>query len=220
MTAASDGPRRAAEQDSGGETVVVARPVIAAVDAPPLFAAAPSALRVRPTAPTFLKRLRRANGTKIDPTIESEVEPEPEQPPRPRRLTWRERRDMGRLRARKVRRVIRHVDPWSVLKLSLLFYLCLFLVVMVAGVLLWSLASSAGTIHDVEGFIKDLGAFDTFTFEGTQIFRACVLGGLVLVVAGTGFNVLLALLFNLISDLVGGIRVTVIEEESARRTVV
>ncbi len=35
-------------------------------------------------------------------------------------------------------------------------------------------------------------------------------------IAGTGLNVLLAVLFNLISDLVGGVRITVIEEESAR----
>ena len=35
--------------------------------------------------------------------------------------------------------------------------------------------------------------------------------------AGTAANVLLAVLFNLISDIVGGIRVTVIEEEVVRR---
>ena len=34
--------------------------------------------------------------------------------------------------------------------------------------------------------------------------------------AATGFTVLLAVLFNLISDLTGGVRVTVVEEETAR----
>jgi hypothetical protein len=37
--------------------------------------------------------------------------------------------------------------------------------------------------------------------------------GAILVVAGTGLNVTLAVLFNLISDLMGGVRVTVLEEE-------
>lgn len=128
--------------------------------------------------------------------------------------TRRQRKAMGRMRARKVRRVLRHVDPWAVLKVSLLFNLCLFIIVMVAGTMLWNLASAAGTIADIESFIEDLGAFETFAFEAGQIFRACLFGGLVLVVAGTGVTVLLAVLFNLISDLVGGIRVTVIEEET------
>ena len=98
----------------------------------------------------------------------------------------------------------------------MLFYLCLFIVLMVAGVVLWNIAAAAGTITDIEGFFKDAGAFQTFSFDGFTIFRATFLIGLILVIAGTGLNVLLAVLFNLISDLVGGVRITVIEEESAR----
>lgn len=134
----------------------------------------------------------------------------------PRRLSKRERRKLGRLRARKVHRVVRHIDPWSVLRLSLLFYFCLFVVVMVAGTLLYNLAGAAGTINSIESFIKDIGAFKTFSFKGGTIFRASLLAGLILVIAGTAFNVLLTVLFNLISDLVGGVRVTMIEEETAR----
>ena len=37
-----------------------------------------------------------------------------------------------------------------------------------------------------------------------------------MVVAGAGFTVLVAVLFNLISDVTGGIRFTVVEEETAR----
>lgn len=118
-------------------------------------------------------------------------------------------------RARKVRRIVRRFDAWSVLKFSLLFYLCCYLIAMVAGVLLWNAAQRAGTIEGFEGFITDLGAYKSFTFEGDQIFNGFLVGGLVLVVASAAGTVLLAVLFNLISDLTGGIRVTVIEEESA-----
>ena len=135
---------------------------------------------------------------------------------KPQKLTKRERRQLGRLRARKVRRTVRHIDPWSVMKISLLFYSCLFVVFMVAGTLLWNLAGAAGTISSIESFIKDIGAFKTFSFSGGTIFRASFLAGLILVIAGSGFNVLLTVLFNLVSDLVGGVRVTVIEEETAR----
>ena len=135
---------------------------------------------------------------------------------RPHKLTRKEARQLKRLRARKVRRIVRHVDPWSVLRLSLLFYACLFVVLMVAGTILWNVAGAAGTIADLEGFVKDIGAFKTFSFDGPTIFRASLLSGFILVIAGSLFNVLLSVLFNLISDLVGGIRFTVIEEETAR----
>lgn len=125
-------------------------------------------------------------------------------------------REPRRLRARKVHRVVRHVEPWSVLKISLIFYFCIWLIMLVAGTVLWRVAAQAGLIDNIENFIKDIFALESFTFEAGQIFRAYALGGLVVVVAATGFTVLLAVLFNLISDLTGGIRVTVIEEETAR----
>ncbi len=119
----------------------------------------------------------------------------------------------ARVRARRVQRVIRRVDPWSVLKLSLVFFVCLDIVVIVAGVLLWSVAVSTDTIDNLESFIQELFALDRFQFDGRQIFRAAVGGSAVLVLAGTAATVVLTVLFNLISDLVGGVRVTVVEEE-------
>ena len=64
--------------------------------------------------------------------------------------------------------------------------------------------------------MKEAFAFKTFRFDGFKILWASILGGLVLVLAGAALNVLLCVLFNLISDMVGGIRVQVIEEETAR----
>jgi len=133
--------------------------------------------------------------------------------PRP---TYRDRRTAGRLRARKVRRLVRHVEPWSVLKISLIFYFCLWVILLIAGVILWSFAVGSGTIDNVENFVKELFALESFEFNADEIFRASAIGGLVLVVAGSGFTVLMSVLFNLISDITGGIRFTVVEEETAR----
>ena len=127
-----------------------------------------------------------------------------------------ERLQERRLRARKVRRLVRHVEPWSVLKVSLLFFFCIWVVVMVAGVLLWNAAVASGVIGDIENFTQEIFAFEDFQLEGDGIFRATAIAGLVLSVAATGFSVLLAILLNLISDLTGGIRITVVEEETAR----
>ncbi len=83
--------------------------------------------------------------------------------------------------------------------------------------MLWSAADEAGTISKIESFIRELFALESFEFDSAQIFRIFVLGGLVLVVGGIGVTVVLVVLFNLISDLTGGIRFTMIEEETAVR---
>ena len=127
-----------------------------------------------------------------------------------------ERLQDRRLRARKVRRLVRHIEPWSVLKVGLLFNFSMWVVTMVAGVLLWNAAQTSGVITDIEQFAEELFALEDFTFEGERIFEAVALGGLVLAVTFTGFMVLIAILLNLISDLTGGLRVTVVEEETAR----
>lgn len=142
------------------------------------------------------------------------------EPTRERALTGRDRRRRVKLEARRVRRVIRHIELWSVLKFSLLFYFCLWLIFVLAGVLLWSFAESSGTLESIEDLVESLFALDEAEdfWSGGTIFRAYVVMTLALSIAGVTFNVLLAALYNLISDLTGGIRITVIEEESARFT--
>lgn len=139
----------------------------------------------------------------------------------PERLSRRQRRKDLKRRARKVKRIVRHLDAWSVLKISFVFYLCVYVVSMVAAVLLWNLADGSGLIENIEGNIEELGAFETFNFEPDKLLQATLLGGAVLAVMATGLTALAAVLFNLIADLVGGIRLTVIEEPGfapARRT--
>jgi hypothetical protein len=126
-------------------------------------------------------------------------------------------RNRRRLRARKVDRIIRRIDPWSVLKVSFLFSLCLWIVFMLAGMILWTGAVGSGAIDNVEDFITDLFALESFAFEGGQLFRGAAIGGFIMVLVTTGFSVLMAVLFNLISDLTGGIRVAVVELENLRR---
>ena len=120
-----------------------------------------------------------------------------------------------RFEARRVRRIIRHVDPWSVLKLSLVFFLCVWIMFMVAVVIIWSIAQSSGTVEKIEGFVNDLGVTG-WKLNGTFVFRQYGLFGLVMVFACTMASLISTIIFNLISDLVGGIWISVIEEETAR----
>jgi hypothetical protein len=121
-----------------------------------------------------------------------------------------------RPRVRRVVRVVRRVDAWSVFKVAAIFWLTTYLVLLVAGVLLWSVVNSTGTLDNLENFIAKTFALDSFAFNGGEIFRASWLLGLVLVIAGTAATVTMAVFFNLISDLTGGVRVTVLEEEIRR----
>ena len=111
---------------------------------------------------------------------------------------------------------MRDVDPWSVFKVMIIFHFAVYLVVLIASVLLWNVAHATGTIDNVERFMESFG-WETFTFNGGQLFHNLWVIGLLLVFLLTGLAVLGATVFNLIADLVGGVRVTVLEEEVVLR---
>ncbi len=115
-------------------------------------------------------------------------------------------------RVRRVTRVVRHVDPWSVFKIAVVANLVLYLIVLTAGVLLWNVAYATGTVDNVERFFESFG-WSSFEFNGGEIYHNAWIGGLFVVIGLTGLAVLLATLFNLITDLVGGMRFTVLEQE-------
>jgi len=121
-----------------------------------------------------------------------------------------------KLRARKSRRVIRHIDPWSVLTFSVIFHMFLFAALLLASVLVWNAAIASGMIENVESFIQELGDYETFEINADVMFKAAVISAGMLTLASSVMVVLLTVVFNLISDLVGGVRVTVIEEETVR----
>lgn len=121
-----------------------------------------------------------------------------------------------RFEARKVRRLIRHVDPWSMLKLSVLVSLCLWLMVMIAAVILWTVARNAGTIASIENFVNSSLSLQDWTLDGEFIFRQFGLVTLLLCLGFAASLVIATLVFNLISDIIGGVWISVIEEETAR----
>src|SRR5947209_4590165 len=48
---------------------------------------------------------------------------------------------------RRYHQTVKRVDVWSVLKVSLCFYLCALIVSLVAGIMLWLVADAFGVIH-------------------------------------------------------------------------
>jgi len=113
---------------------------------------------------------------------------------------------------RRVRRVIRKIDVWSVLKVTVAFFLSIALIIVLAAVLLWAAADILGVVGGFEKFMSSVG-FENFRFLPGQLFRGFLAFSLVLVLLGTGLSVLAAVLYNLISDVIGGLELSILEEE-------
>jgi hypothetical protein len=125
-------------------------------------------------------------------------------------------RRSGTVKARQVQRVVTRVDPWSMLRMSLAFALCLWLIIVVASVVIWQVANATGTIGKIENFLAQLLAESSFTIDGTKVFEGAAAAGLVLFVTGAIFAVITSILFNLAAGVFGGVRFTVVELETAQ----
>jgi transmembrane protein DUF3566 len=123
------------------------------------------------------------------------------------------RRAEERVAQRRAKVVIRKVDPWSVLKFSLLFYFCLMLVFLLAFVILYWVLGVTGVLDSIAKVFSDVGFGGTagFEFHGYWIFSRLFLVGLAGVVVWSLVNMLVSVLYNLVSDVVGGIQVTLAE---------
>jgi hypothetical protein len=125
-------------------------------------------------------------------------------------------------KSKRARLVVRRVDPWSVLKFSLLFSLCLLVVFVVAVAALYFALDALGVFDSVNQFVRDVtqanaggkptGGIDV-TFSAGRIIGGAVVIGLINVVIITAISTLGAFLYNLCSDIVGGIEVTLGERE-------
>ena len=123
-----------------------------------------------------------------------------------------------RFEARKVRRLIRHVDPWSMLKLSLLLSLCMWLVADDRlGDHLVRRQQHRDHLASIENFVNENPrSSQDFKLDGDFLFRQFGLISLLLSLGFAAAMVVASLVFNLISDIIGGVWVSVIEEETAR----
>jgi hypothetical protein len=78
--------------------------------------------------------------------------------------------------------------------------------------MLWYIADAVGSINSIEKSVRTLFDLKTFTLHPGEIAKYTSAGGAALAIAGTLGNVLAALIYNLISDVVGGIRFFVVDD--------
>jgi hypothetical protein len=122
-----------------------------------------------------------------------------------------DRRHGFRRRPRQTRVVIRKLGPWSVFKFSLLFYFCIMLVILLALGMLYSVLGAIGALDSVTRLARELFSDKTFEIHGNWIFARLTMVGIAMVFVWSLINVFVAFLYNLISDVVGGVEVTLAE---------
>ena len=112
---------------------------------------------------------------------------------------------------------IRHIDPWSALKVSLLLSVALFFVWMIAVAFLYLVLGGMGVWSKLNSNVGDLltstsGGGGELVSSGT-IFGGAALIGLVNIVLLSAMATIGAFIYNLSTDIVGGIEVTLADRD-------
>ena len=113
---------------------------------------------------------------------------------------------------------IRRVDPWSALKVSLVLSVALFFVWMIAVAFLYLVLGGMGVWSKLNSNVGDLltsasGQTGGELVSSGTIFGGAALIGLVNIVLLTAMATVGAFIYNLTTDLVGGVEVTLADRE-------
>ncbi len=121
---------------------------------------------------------------------------------------------------RKARLRLVHLDPWSVMKTAFLLSIALGIVTVVAVALVWSVLSAAGVWDSINKTVTDvLGGesaqnFDVEDYVGTsRVLGFTMLVAALDVLLITAISTLGAFLYNLAAALLGGVELTLAEDE-------
>lgn len=170
----------------------------------------------RPEA--YASELPDLSGPTPPKPVAPQRKPAPEQPARPGGPTSRIQVAAGRSRGPvRASMQIRHIDPWSALKVSLLLSVALFFVWMIAVAFLYLVLGGMGVWSKLNSNVGDLltatsGGGGELVSSGT-IFGGAALIGLVNIVLLTAMATVGAFIYNLSTDIVGGIEVTLADRD-------
>jgi hypothetical protein len=120
---------------------------------------------------------------------------------------------------RRARLQLRHIDTWSALKISLVLSIALFCVWMVAVGILYGILGQLGVFDTLNDLIGQLGSSSGDESATSDVISAkVVLGGAAVIgavniVLLTALSTVSAFVYNLCSDLVGGLEVTLAERD-------
>jgi hypothetical protein len=121
---------------------------------------------------------------------------------------------------RRARLRLTHVDPWSVMKTAFLLSIAFGIVTVVAVAVVWSVLSAAGVWDSINKTVADVvggdtaQTFDVQNYVGTsRVLGFTMIVAVVDVVLITAISTLGAFLYNLSAALLGGVEVTLAEDD-------
>ncbi len=135
------------------------------------------------------------------------------QPSAPHDLPAR-RQQVRKRGLRRVRRTVRRIDPFSVLKLSMFFYLIFLIVWLIFVAVIYSIVDSMGVFDAAEELGQALVLVEEVNITLAMVEKWALLIGIVFAVLGTLINTLLAILYNVGADLLGGLELTFVERDT------
>ncbi|MBO8187225.1 DUF3566 domain-containing protein [Streptomyces spirodelae] len=123
-------------------------------------------------------------------------------------------------RTRKARLRVAKADPWSVMKVSFLLSVALGLCTIVAVAVLWMVMDAMGVFSTLGGTVSEAtsaegnGGFDLETFLSLpRVLLFTSLIAVINVVLATALATLGAFIYNLSAGFVGGVELTLAEDE-------
>jgi Transmembrane domain of unknown function (DUF3566) len=121
-----------------------------------------------------------------------------------------------RVSSRRAKLVVSKVDTWSVVRVTFLYSVCLFVIVLVATATLWSVLNSAGVFDSVRHTASDIsnkpdGGLGNW-LSLSRVLSIAALVGVMNIVLITALSAIGALLYNVCTDVVGGVEVTLSEQ--------
>ncbi len=139
-------------------------------------------------------------------------------PNRPGSSTTARPAPRGRTRRARLRLV--HLDPWSVMKTSFLLAIAFGIVTVVAVAVVWAVLGAAGVWDSINATVTDVlggesaDTFDIQNYVGTsRVLGFTMIVAVVDVILITAIATLGAFLYNLAAALLGGLEVTLAEDE-------
>ena len=111
---------------------------------------------------------------------------------------------------------VRRVDPWSTFKVSLLLSVVLFFVWMISVALFYLFLGVMGVWNKLNNNVGELlnnNSSSTELVSVWSIFGSAALIGLIDIVIMTALATMGSLIYNVMSDLVGGIEVTLADQD-------
>jgi hypothetical protein len=114
---------------------------------------------------------------------------------------------------RRTRVIVRRLGPLSVFRFTLLYSFSVMLVVYLSLAILYTVLGALGTLDSIAKTVHSFGGGGAkgFSFDGAWIFSRLFFVGVALVLLWSVIKVIASLIYNLVSNIVGGIEVTLAE---------